>query len=82
MPELLITYRKKRTLNALRDFAKYLDYKISENIKIDTSSKVEYLKGIPIIQAKQNADAKKLKGAFNGRKITLADLRKRVWRKK
>jgi hypothetical protein len=80
MPEVIITYKHKRALEALRDFAKYLDYKIIEE-GIQPPSNIVHIGSVPVILANKNRNPKKLKGFFTGRNITLTAIRNYVWNK-
>lgn len=80
MPEVTIEYKKKRTLNALREFAKYLDYRVVEEKDKQQKSGIFYVGNVPVVLSAQSKSAAKLKGAFTGKNISLTEIRKQVWR--
>ena len=82
MPEIIIKYKSKRTLEALRDLAKYFDYVISTPGSKEKRKKQKNLDGITIIPADSSVDASDLTDVFTGRNINPEQLRNEAWQRK
>ncbi len=78
MPEVIIKYKSSRTLQALKDFAKYFDFIITTPKK-DFS---DNLNGVTIIPADQSINTSDLKKIFTGKNIDAKELRSHAWQKK
>ncbi len=78
MPEIKIRYKRQRTLQALKDFAKYLDFSIVNEKDADTKS---YMLGnVLIVSPVSKTDVRKLKGLFSDSKLSLKEIRKNIWK--
>jgi hypothetical protein len=78
MPEIKIRYKRQRTLQALKDFARYFDYSIVNEREAGNNS---YMIGnVSVIVPSAKSDARKLKGLFSDSNLSLKEIRKKVWR--
>jgi len=68
MPEIIIKYKSKRTLEALQYLAKYFDYVISTPGSKEKKKNPINLKGVTIIPADNSVDASDLTDIFTGKK--------------
>jgi hypothetical protein len=82
MPEIIVKYKNKRTLQALRDFGKYFDYEISSTDARRTKAKQVNLNGITIISSDSSVDASGLSDIFTGKNINSVQLRSEVCQRK
>lgn len=82
MPEIIIKYKSKRTLEALRDLAKYFDYVISSPDSETKKEKQINLNGVTIIPADSSIDASDLSNIFTGKNINPEQLRNEAWQRK
>ncbi len=82
MPEIVVKYKSQRTLEALRDFAKYFDYKIlSGNSKAKKAKQIS-LNGITIIPADPSIKTVDLSEIFTGSSIDPSQIRNEAWRRR
>ena len=81
MPEIIVKYKNKRTLEALKEFAKYFDLEIllARSKKKDNQMN---LNGITIIPGDSSIDTNDLSTIFSGRNIDPLALRKKAWQRK
>ncbi len=77
MPEVIIKYKNAKVLEALKDFAKYLDF-VVELPKPKKKAKSNIDTSLPIVFA-EKPDVTALAGIWKGRDISLEDLRKNAW---
>lgn len=82
MPEIIVKYKNKRTLEALQDFAKYFDYVISSYESKQKSQKLLSLNGVTIIPADSSVDTSDISNIFTGKNINPKQLRNEAWQKK
>ncbi|MEO8820571.1 MAG: hypothetical protein ABI267_07360 [Ginsengibacter sp.] len=82
MPEIIIKYKNKRTLDALYDFAKYFEFEISLPGLSNKKETQINLNGITIIPADVSVDTKDLNDIFTGRNIDPSELRIKAWKRK
>ncbi len=86
MPEVIITYKNAKTLEALKDFAKYFDFSISTPKKKSPSKKegdrIYFVNGVPIKKGDDSIDMTGLKQVFTGKNIDAKELRKKAWQRK
>jgi hypothetical protein len=78
MPQLTVKYKGAKALKALQDLTRMFDIVIEKPIVNDLSPEHAHLSGLPITFAK-NPDVKALAGIWEGRDITLEQLRKEAW---
>jgi hypothetical protein len=79
MPEVLIKYRSSKTLQALKDFAKYFRFIISP---VETKRTSRSINGVTIIPGDNSIDLSRLKKTFTGKNIDSKELRDTAWRRK
>jgi hypothetical protein len=77
MPEVTVKYKNTKALNALKNLAKLFDLEI-EKPAHKNLSKNEPSVNLPITFAKK-PDITALAGIWEGRDITIDDLRKDAW---
>lgn len=82
MPEITVKYKNKRTLDALRDLAKYFDYVISSTGFEKNRKKQISLNGVTIIPADSAIDASELTTIFTANNINPVQLREEAWQRK
>ena len=82
MPEIIVKYKNKRTLQALKDFAKYFDYIISSPDSRAEKKKQINIKGVTIISADNSVDTSELTEIFTGKNIDPSQLRNSEWQRK
>ena len=80
MPEIIVKYKNKRTLEALQDFAKYFDYEISLH-ESGKNEKQTTLNGVTIISGDSSVDTSELTRIFTGKNINALELRKAAWQR-
>jgi len=78
MPEVIIKYKNSKVLKALRDLTKSLDIVIEQPLMDNLPNVGEQLPDIPITFAK-NPNVTALAGIWQGRNVTLQELRKEAW---
>lgn len=81
MPEIIVKYKNKNTLEALHDFAKYFDFEIllAGSKKKDNQM---ILNGITVIPGDSSIDTNDLSNIFSGKNIDPLALRKKAWQRK
>lgn len=82
MPEIIVKYKNKRTLEALRDFAKYFDYVISSPDEKVKKDKQIILNGVTIIPADNSVDTSELSKIFTGKNLNPSELRNDAWQRR
>jgi hypothetical protein len=76
MPELIIKYKSKKTLDALLDFAKYFDFSIILPSK--SKEKITKINGVSIIPADNSIDTSELESIFSAKNIDAKELRQKT----
>ena len=77
MSTIIIETKNESLAKALIDFLKVFDYKVKvQNI---VKRKKKEKEELPLIPAKENADFMQLAGIWEGKEITLQELRKKAW---
>lgn len=82
MPEIIVKYKNKKTLQALRDFAKYFDYVISLPDSEEKKNRQISLNGVTIITADSSVDISDIGNIFTGKNINPEQLRNEAWQRK
>jgi hypothetical protein len=78
MPQVLVKYKSEKVLKALYDLAKVFDISIEKPVKNTLPNNNQDLSKLPITFAKKpNVTA--LAGIWDGRDISLDELRKEAW---
>lgn len=80
MPEIIVKYKSKKTLAALLDLAKYLDYVISSP-DFDNKESIT-LNGVTIIPGDSSIDTSDLNKIFTSKNINPQQLRNEAWQRK
>ena len=80
MPELIIKYKSKKTLDVLLDISKYFDFAVI--LPKTKSKKVTQIKGVSIISGDSSIDIADLQEIFSGKKFNAKELRKTAWLRK
>ena len=78
MPEVIIKYKTEKALRALQDLVKLFDRSIKTPSNNTTVKGVREYKNLPITFA-ENPDVTALAGIWEGKDITLEQLRKDAW---
>ncbi len=78
MPEVTVKYKSAKALKALQDLAKMFDIVIEKSTSVTRLQNGRQTSHLPITFAK-NPDVKALAGIWQGRDITLEELRKEAW---
>ncbi len=80
MPEIIIKYKNPKTLQALKDFAKYFDYVIS-SIKPGKEEE-SFIKGVTVIPGDSSIDTSDLENIFSNKNINAKTLRSEAWQRR
>lgn len=80
MPELIIKYKTKKTLEALIDFSKHLHFTVV--IPDKKQEKSYQINGVTIISADNSIDTSDLKAIFTGKNLDFKQLRQSAWQRK
>jgi len=80
MPDIVIKYKSRKTLEALMDFAKYFEYSVVMP-KPKIKSRKTNINGATIIQADNTIDTSDLEPIFTNRNIDSKQLRKVAWQR-
>ena len=78
MPEITIKYKSKKTLDALIDFSKYLDFKVILP-KSKSPEKESVLNGVTIIAGDESVDLAEFESLFAEKKFDAKKLREKAW---
>lgn len=79
MPQITIKYKNKRTLQALKDFAKYFDFSIvSPNKNTTTNFQIN---GVTMVPANDSIDIKEMDGIFSNKNLDSKQLRQDAWQR-
>lgn len=78
MPELVIKYKNKKTLEVLKDFAKYFEFSV---VAPQANAKEKTLKrnGVKIIPADKTIDTSDLEEIFSNKNLDAKKLRNEAW---
>ncbi len=82
MPELVIKYKSKKTLEALLSIAKYFDFSIVLPDSKTKTAPLNEINGVPFTPGDPTIDISDLREIFTGRNIDARQLRKDAWRRK
>ena len=77
MPQLIIKYKSKKTLEILNSLAEYLNFVVEPCIEPNVKKNAK--KSDLPIQFAEKPDVLALAGIWKGRTITLEELRKDAW---
>jgi hypothetical protein len=79
MPEVIIKYKNRRVLEALKDLSKYFDFTIAST---KTEVATEEINGVTIILGDPSIAPSKRKAIFTGRNISANELRRSAWNRR
>ena len=80
MPEIIITYKSSKTLEALKSFAGYFNFVISS--PKSGLSKEFSIKGVSIIPADSSIETSDLQNVFTSKNINAKTLRNQAWQRR
>jgi len=78
MPEIILKYKSAKALRAIKELAKAFDIAIENPMAKSASKLPDDHSALPIVFSK-NPDVTALAGIWEGRDITLEQLRKDAW---
>ena len=78
MPELVIKYKDKRTLNVLMDLSKYFYFSISAP-KSMKEEKYFLINGVAILSGNSTLDTSELEAIFSNKNLDAKTLREKAW---
>ena len=79
MPELIIKYKNRKTLEVLKDLAKYFNFSVEmPQISSKTENKTE-INGVTILPFDGTIDTSELESIFSGKSINSKKLRSDAW---
>ncbi len=81
MPEIIIKYKKEKTLQALMDFSKYFDFVITTPKKT-TKKKTLEANGVKIIPGDSSINTSGLNEIFTSANLDAKQLRNKAWQRK
>jgi hypothetical protein len=79
MPDLIIRYKNKRTLEALLDIAKYFDFSVVLPAK--SRRKLVKVNGVSVIPADSSVETVDLETIFTGKNLDVKELRRKSWQR-
>jgi glutamine amidotransferase PdxT len=79
MPEVIIKYKNRRTLEALKDFSKYFDFEIAA---VKSKTDITEINGVAIIPGDSSINIDGMKKIFTGKNISANELRRSAWNRK
>ncbi|RBQ06207.1 hypothetical protein [Pedobacter miscanthi] len=82
MKEVTIKYKSNKTLEALKELGKYLNFSISDDKARSTPQKQSSINGIPIIIGDAKVDIAELHDVFTGKDLSAEKLRDTAWQRK
>ncbi|SDG34029.1 hypothetical protein SAMN05421827_105211 [Pedobacter terrae] len=82
MKEVTIKYKSNKTLAALRELGKYLNFSIADqNAKAVIESRGD-INGIPIIAGDKSIDISELHDVFTNKNLSAKQLREIAWQRR
>ena len=79
MPELIIKYKSKKTLDALINFSKYFNFSIIFPSK--STKKTTKINGVSIIPSDSSIDTSELESIFSNKNMNADELRQKAWQR-
>lgn len=79
MPELIIKYKSKKTLDALINFSKYFNFSIIFPSK--SQKKTTKINGVSIIPSDGSIDTSELESIFSNKNMNADELRQKAWQR-
>ncbi len=84
MPEVTITYKNPKTLEALKDLSKYFDFIISKpktKKKDKLPDNTFTINGVTVVRGDSSIDISEMSDVFTGKNIDAKELRKEAWQR-
>lgn len=75
MKEVTIKYKSNKTLEALRELGKYLNFSIADHKGKTQAAKEVDINGIPVIMGDRSIDISALHDVFTGKNLSAKELR-------
>lgn len=82
MKEVTIKYKSNKTLEALKELGKYLNFSVSDHKIKTVAEKDNSINGIPIIVGDAKIDIAELHDIFTGKDLNAWELRNKAWQRK
>ncbi len=82
MKEVTIKYKSNKTLEALKELGKYLNFSVSDHKVKAAPQKQSSINGIPIIVGDAKVDIAELHDVFTGKNLSAKGLRDTAWERK
>ncbi|WOK05697.1 hypothetical protein RT717_21715 [Imperialibacter roseus] len=79
MAEVTIKYKNKKTLEALKDLSKHLDFVVSAPDEVVPPT--FKINGVTILKGDQSIDLTGLEKIFSNKKLSARDLRAKGWQR-
>jgi hypothetical protein len=80
MPELIIKYKNKRALEALKDFSRYFDFSIIMPTE-KTKRKTIEINGVTIVAADSTVNTSELESVFSRGNFDAKQIREKSWQR-
>jgi len=81
MPEVVIKYKNKRSLEALMDFSKYFEFSVINPPKAGKKKAMD-TNGVTIIAADSSVDTSELEAIFSDKQVDAKKLRNMAWQRR
>jgi len=78
MPELVIKYKNKKTLEVLKELAKYFKFSVVTH-EFNTKEKTPKSNGVKIIPGDKTIDTSELEAIFSNKNLDAKQLRNEAW---
>nr|WP_276899321.1 hypothetical protein [Pedobacter kyonggii] len=82
MKEVTIKYKSNKTLEALKELGKYLNFSVADHKAKVKIKKEESINGIPVIVGDASIDISELHDVFTGKDFNAEQLRNTAWQRK
>jgi len=82
MKEVTIKYKSNKTLEALKELGKYLNFSVADHKSKTKVKKEASINGIPVITGDGSIDISKLHDVFTGKDLSAEELRNTAWQRK
>ena len=82
MKEVTIKYKSNKTLAALRELGKYLNFSIADHKVKEVTESEGDINGIPVIAGDKSIDISELHDVFTDKNLSAKQLREIAWQRK
>ncbi|WP_029280466.1 hypothetical protein [Pedobacter borealis] len=82
MKEVTIKYKSDKTLEALKELGKYLNFSVADHKAKTKVKKEASINGIPVIVGDGSIDISELHDVFTGKDLSAEELRNTAWQRK